>query len=242
MIEPITRDSAFSIARVARELEHGRPEEIVAWVLRAYRGSVALACSFGGPTGIAAIDLVMRIDPSTPVYYLDTGLLFEQTLALVGRIRERYRIEPIAVGPRLSLVEQAALHGDALWERNPDLCCKLRKVEPQAQFLRGYDAWISGIRRDQTKVRSLVPVIAWDDKFGLIKASPFARWSEEMVWRYVRARGLPYNELHDRQYPSVGCIPCTRSISPGEGQRAGRWAGSGKVECGLHVPNEASAR
>ena len=243
MIDQVVRESAFTIARVARELEHAPPEDILAWALRAYSGSTALACSFGGPTGIVAIDMAMRIDPSTPVYYLHTGLLFEETRTLIDRIRERYAIEPIAVRPRLSLAEQAELYGDALWERNPDLCCKLRKVEPQERFLESYDAWISGIRRDQTNERSLTPVIAWDDKFGLIKVSPFARWTEEMVWRYVRARDLPYNELHDRQYPSIGCIPCTRSIHPGEALRDGRWAGSGKVECGLHVTlNSGSAR
>jgi phosphoadenosine phosphosulfate reductase len=243
MIDPIVRQSAFTTARVARELEHAPPEEILAWALQAYRGRTALACSFGGPTGIVAIDMVMHIDPSTPVYYLDTGLLFEETRTLINRIRERYVIEPIAVRPRLSPAEQAELYGDALWERNPDLCCKLRKVEPQERFLEGFDAWISGIRRDQTKDRSLVPVVTWDGTFGLIKVSPFARWTEEMVWRYVRARDLPYNELHDRQYPSIGCIPCTRSIRRGEGMRDGRWAGSVKVECGLHVSlNSGSAR
>ncbi len=162
-------------------------------------------------------------------------MLFEETLALVARIRERYAIEPIAVQPRLSLTGQADLYDEALWTRNPDLCCKLRKLEPQGAFLQHYDAWISGIRRDQTKARSLVPVVTWDDQFELVKVSPFARWTEEMVWRYVRARDLPYNELHDRQFPSVGCTPCTRSIRPGEGLHAGRWAGSEKIECGLHV-------
>jgi phosphoadenosine phosphosulfate reductase len=235
VIDPITCVSAFTIARVARELEHAPAEEILAWALEAYADNVALACSFGGPTGIVAIDMAMRIDRFTPVYYLDTGLLFAETHGLVESIRQRYGIEPVAIQPHLSLAAQVDRYGEALWTRNPDLCCKLRKIYPQQGFLRKYDAWISGIRRDQTKARSLVPVVTWDDQFGLIKVSPFARWTEEMVWEYVRAHNLPYNELHDRGYPSVGCIPCTRAIRSGEGMRDGRWAGSGKVECGLHT-------
>jgi phosphoadenosine phosphosulfate reductase len=220
---------------ISRDLERASAEEILTWALDTYRGRVALACSFGGPTGIVAIDMVMRIDPTTPVYYLDTGLLFEQTHALVARIRKRYAIEPIPVRAALSLDDQRDRYGDALWATDPDRCCDLRKISPQREFLRDYAAWISGVRHDQTVARQQIPVVGWDEQFALIKISPFASWSEAMVWQYVREHELAYNDLHDRNYPSVGCIPCTRAVRAGEGPRDGRWPGSGKVECGLHI-------
>lgn len=221
-----------------RDLEHATAEAILAWALETFRKRITLACSFGGPTGIVAIDMVMRIDRTTPVYYLDTGLLFAQTHALVEHVRKRYAIDPIAIEPVLSVGEQNARYGDALWSSDPDLCCDLRKVGPQRAFLGAYDAWISGIRRDQTAERSDISVVAWDSQFQLVKVSPFARWDEAMVWQYVREHDLPYNELHDNGYPSIGCIPCTRATLPGEGLRAGRWAGTGKIECGLHLRRE----
>jgi phosphoadenosine phosphosulfate reductase len=219
---------------ISRDLECASAEEILKWSLDTYRGRVALACSFGGPTGIVAIDMVVRIDPTTPVYYLDTDLLFEATHRLVGQIRARYGIEPIPVEASLSLDEQRERYGDALWAVDPDLCCRLRKVEPQRAFLRNYDAWISGVRRDQTAARQAISVVDWDEQFALTKISPFARWNETMVWRYIREHDLPYNELHDQSYPSVGCIPCTRAIRAGESLRDGRWPGTAKLECGLH--------
>ncbi|HZZ00090.1 MAG TPA: phosphoadenylyl-sulfate reductase [Candidatus Baltobacteraceae bacterium] len=220
---------------VARKLENASPQEIVAWSLDTHRGKIALACSFGGPTGIAALDMVMALEPATPIYFIDTGLLFWQTHQLIERISRHYGIAPIAVRPQLSLDEQRELYGDELWKRNPDLCCALRKVEPQRLFLRGFDAWISGVRRDQTPDRSALPVVTWDERHEVVKVSPFAVWSEQRVWQYVRDRNLPYNELHDASYPSIGCVPCTRAVAPGEGLREGRWPGSAKLECGLHV-------
>lgn len=219
----------------AAGLESAHPRDVIGWALEVYRGRISLACSFGGPTGMVALDMAMAIDRALPVYFLDTGLLFSQTHDLVDRVRERYGIEPIAVKTRLSVGAQERLYGDKLWRRNPDLCCALRKIEPQRVFLREYEAWISGIRRDQTAERSTVPVVGWDATFRLVKVSPFAHWTEEMVWTYVREHDLPYNELHDEGFPSVGCVPCTRAIVPGEDLRAGRWPGSGKTECGLHV-------
>jgi phosphoadenosine phosphosulfate reductase len=226
---------ALAIEHAARAFESAPPEEILTWALDSYPARIVLACSFGGPSGMVTLDMTMRIAPGTPVYYLDTSLLFPETHALVGIAAERYGITPIAVRAELNLEQQSRLHGEALWERDPDRCCGLRKVAPQRAFLQNYDAWISSIRRDQTGARRDTPVVQWDDRFGLVKINPLATWDERMVWTYINAHGLPYNDLHDRNYPSLGCIPCTRAIRDGEDLRAGRWSGRAKAECGLHA-------
>ncbi len=211
-------------------------ERILHSALRRHRGRIALACSFGGPTGMVLLDLVMRHDRDVPVYYLDTGLLFPETYALVARVGERYGIEPVAVRPELSVDEQAERLGEALWTRDPDACCALRKVEPQRAYLAAYDAWLTGLRRDQSPGREDVPFVARDPASErLEKIAPLADWSEADVWSYVLAHEVPYNALNDRGYPSVGCTHCTRAVARGEDVRAGRWPGLAKVECGLHV-------
>jgi phosphoadenosine phosphosulfate reductase len=129
---------------------------------------------------------------------------------------------------------QAELHGDALWAKDPDLCCQLRKVEPLTRVLRSFDAWITGIRRDQAPSRASAGVIEWDQKFGLVKVNPLARWSWADVWTYLRIHEVPYNPLHDQNYPSIGCTHCTAPVSSGEDLRAGRWKNFAKTECGLH--------
>ena len=225
------------LARLAGELEGRAPEDILAWALRTYRRRITLACSFGGPSGMVLLDMVMRLDRRVPVFYLDTDLLFPETYALVEEVSRRYNIAPIAVRPGLSVGTQAARHGEALWARDPDRCCELRKVTPQREALARYDAWITGLRRDQSATRRATPVAQWDEKFGLAKINPLAAWSERDVWRYLAEHGVPYNRLHASGYPSIGCIHCTRPLADGEEDlRAGRWSGFEKTECGLHTP------
>lgn len=226
--------AASALAEMAEKFEGAAPQEILAWAIARYQPRIVLSCSFGGPTAIVALDIVMSIAPATPVYYLDTDLLFPETHALIARVAERYGISPIKVTPELSLAEQAREHGDRLWERSPDDCCALRKVAPQERFLSSHDAWITGLRRDQAPTRMRTPVVQWDERFGLAKVNPLAAWDERMVWAYVRAHDLPYNELHDRGYPTLGCTMCTAAVKDGEPPRAGRWNGFAKVECGLH--------
>jgi phosphoadenosine phosphosulfate reductase len=132
--------------------------------------------------------------------------------------------------------QQSEKYGDALWSRDPDACCAIRKVEPNERALAGKRAWISGIRRDQTKQRAGMDIVEWDEKFGLVKINPLANWTESQVWKYILDNGVPYNELHDRNYPSIGCTHCTTAVVPGEDPRSGRWQGFDKTECGLHVP------
>lgn len=210
------------------------PQTILTWAARAFAGRLALACSFGGASGLVLLDMLVHIDRRVPVYYLDTGLLFEETYEHVARVAKHYGIEPVRVRPALTLPAQAALHGERLWERNPDRCCALRKVEPQREFLRGYAAWISGIRRADSATRKETSVVAWDDTFGLLKINPLATWSDDQVWAYIHAHGVPYNPLHDRGYRSIGCVTCTVTAAGGEDARAGRWKGFAKTECGLH--------
>lgn len=186
------------------------------------------------------LDLITLLDRSVPVYYLDTDLLFEETYALVERVKARYGVRPVAVRPELSVAEQALRYGEALWEREPDRCCALRKVEPQDAYLAGYDAWITGVRHDQAATREAIAFVEADPRRArLERIAPLADWTEGDVWSYVLAHDVPYNALNDRGYPSVGCTHCTRAIAPGEDARAGRWSGFDKVECGLHVPAPA---
>ena len=216
-------------------------ERVLYDAFAAYRGRIVLACSFGGPSGMALLDLTLQLERSVPVYYLDTGLLFPDTYALIERVRARYGIDPIAVAPELDVAAQAERFGDALWARDPDACCNIRKVEPQRAFLAGYDAWITGVRREQSTTRYEIPFVGRDEANpDLAKVAPLADWSEREVWSYITAHDVPYNPLNDRGYPSLGCTHCTRAVAPGEGPRAGRWPGFAKTECGLHTPDRPS--
>ncbi len=214
----------------------GRPaEELIAWAAAEYRPRVAVSCSFGGPTGMVLLDLAVRADPSIAVIYVDTGFLFPETLATAAKVRERYGIEPLPFLPELSPRAQARVHGPALWERDPDACCELRKVQPMRVALAGYSAYLTGLRRDQASTRQETPLIQWDAKFGLVKLNPLATWTERDIWAYIVANDLPYNPLHDQGYPSIGCTNCTRPVAAGDDPRSGRWSGADKVECGLHT-------
>ncbi len=180
--------------------------------------------------------MAMRVAPKLPIYYLDTGLLFPETLDFVKRVEERYGISAIAVRPELTVVEQAERHGEALWQRDPDACCALRKVQPQRAFLKNYDAWITGLHQTSLATRSNLQRVSWDASANVVKVSPLALWSDADLERYVRENDLPANPLHAAGFTSIGCMPCTRRVEPGEDPRAGRWSGFAKTECGLHLP------
>jgi len=176
-----------------------------------------------------------------PIYFIDTGLLFPETYALVERVRERYGVDPLPVRSEVTLEAQAADNGEALWDRDPDRCCAIRKVGPQRAFLAGYGAWITGLRREQTAERAGARAVEWDERSGgLAKISPLVDWTDADVWKYVVEHDVPYNSLHDTGYPSIGCAPCTRAVRDGEDPRAGRWASFEKTECGLHFKTTAA--
>jgi phosphoadenosine phosphosulfate reductase len=234
----LVRCEEESLQREAIKLESAHPREIIRWgVERFGANAVALACSFGYED-VALVDMAMNVHRDVDVFYLDTGLLFEETLEVGRKLSRRYGKEWIRVIPQHTLEEQERLHGEELWKRDSDRCCTLRKVEPLRRFLKGYKAWITGIRREQSPTRANCQVVEWDPIFGLVKINPLAHWNSRQVWRYIRERNLPYNPLHDRNYPSIGCRPCTRPVKPGEDLRAGRWAHSEKTECGLHGGRE----
>lgn len=240
-IQDVTEIDPAELQRIGRAFEEGAPQEILRWGIRTFQGGITLACSFGAEDVVLA-DMVARIDPTVPLFYLDTDYLFPETLEVRDRVAARYGLNVVAVKPLLPLGEQAAQHGADLFARQPDLCCKIRKVEPLRRHLGGFQAWIAGIRRDQAPTRANAGLVEWDNGFNLVKLNPLARWTWDDVWAYIRAHEVPYNALHDRNYPSIGCQPCTRQVQPGEDMRAGRWANFAKKECGLHGETGAGAQ
>ena len=211
------------------DVEGMSAEQVLGFVLGEFPGRVSLACSFQKEESVL-LDLLFALEPKARVFALDTHVLFPETYEVWRAVEQRYgtRVE-VFEGP--SLGRQAAVHGDALWERKPDLCCSIRKVEPLNRALAGLDCWITGLRRDQSPSRADAPKVGWDEAHELWKANPLADWTDEQCWAYVRERDLPVNPLHERGYASIGCTHCT---APGV-SREGRWAGLDKVECGLHT-------
>jgi len=225
-------DAAFRESDQLR-LEAADAVDVLAWAAARFAPRLAFAFGFG-PEGCVLLDLIGRHRLDVDVFTLDTGLLFPETQALWRRLERRYGLVIRSVQPELSVDAQARALGDRLWEREPDRCCHLRKVQPLARALRGHDAWISAIRRDQTPARASARVLDHDPVHGLVKINPLAGWTRARVWDHLTTHDVPVSTLHARGYPSVGCIPCTSAVAPGEDERAGRWRGQGKTECGLH--------
>jgi phosphoadenosine phosphosulfate reductase len=214
---------------VAPDLERSSAQEVLEYMVEQYHPRLYVACSFQKEASVI-MDMLLKIEPGARFFTLDTGVLFPETYDTWKRLEDRYGVN-VEVHQGMTLARQAELHGDELWNREPDACCSIRKVEPLKEALSQVDAWISGLRRDQSPSRRATEKLHWDKKHGLWKANPLADWSEKDVWRYISENDVPYNDLHDRGYASVGCTHCTL---PGAG-RAGRWAGTDKIECGLHA-------
>lgn len=215
------------------------PRDILQWGLETFSPDVAMATGFG-PSGIVLAHYLAGLNPKTTIFYLETDLLFPETYALRDALAERLGITFIPVHAGVSLERQAEEQGPALWARNPDRCCFIRKVLPLRRFLADKSAWITGLRRDQAPSRANTGIVEWDAANGLVKLNPLAAWTKGEVWRYIHVHDLPYNRLHDEGYPSIGCMPCTRPVASGEGVRAGRWAGFVKTECGIHLQPKAA--
>ncbi|MNW50153.1 phosphoadenylyl-sulfate reductase [Paenibacillus sp. FSL R7-0216] len=220
------------IAAKADEFESSTPQEIIAWAVETFP-NITFACSFGAED-VVLVDMLQQISPSTDIFYLDTDFHFKETYETRDAIAAKYGLEFVRVSPKLTPEEQAAQYGEELWKSDPNACCNVRKVEPLTRVLGRYEAWITGIRRDQAPTRANAKKIEYDAKFGLVKFNPIAHWTSDDVWNYIREHELIYNPLHDRNYPSIGCEYCTRQVMPGEDPRAGRWSGTEKTECGLH--------
>jgi phosphoadenosine phosphosulfate reductase len=218
---------------VAAELEPRSAGDAMEWAFRTFGAdSLYIACSFQ-KTSSVVIDIATKIAPDARFFYLDTDVLFDETYDTRDRFEDHYGIE-FERYHNVSLGEQARLYGDELWKRDPDSCCGIRKVEPMREALSQVDAWVSGIRREDSQHRANAPKFSWDKRFGLWKLNPIADWSEKDVWNYIREHRVPYNPLHDRSYPSIGCTHCTAPVEPGQDARAGRWAGASKTECGIN--------
>ncbi len=217
------------------QFETAYPQDVLRWAAETYGDNLAVVTSFQ-PTGIVTLHMLSEVAPETTVLTLDTGLLFPETYTLMDDLEARLNLRLIRVKPALTVTQQAEAHGAELWSHNPDLCCNIRKTVPLNETLVGYDAWVTGLRRDQSAGRKTTPIISWDAKNQKVKLSPLATWTEEMIWTYIHAYELPYNELHDRNYPTIGCYPCTQPVAPdAQDKRAGRWVGHGKTECGIHI-------
>jgi len=225
----------IEIEELADRLETRTAAEILAWAADRYQAGLTFATGFGAE-GCVIIDLIGRQGLPIDVFTLDTGLLFPETYELWRRLEARYGLTIRAVRSALSVEAQAEHHGPRLWERYPDRCCEMRKVLPLRAQLERFEAWVTAIRREQTPHRADARVVEWDAKFGLLKVNPLVRWTRRDVWRHLLDHDVPYNPLHDRGYPSIGCWPCTSAVRPGEDERAGRWRGHAKTECGLHGP------
>ena len=221
------------IERLGIEFEKKSPEEIIGWALAEYGSRISFASSFGAED-VALIDMIAKIKQGVRVFTLETGYLFTETHDVIRRIKEKYNIKLETYAPSLSVEEFERQYGK-LYETDPDKCCAIRKIEPLNRAIAyNLDAWITGIRRDQSPTRANTKKVEVDKKFNLVKFNPIADWTSEDVWAYIKKNNVPYNILHDRNYPSIGCAPCTKAIKSGEDPRAGRWAGKEKTECGLH--------
>jgi phosphoadenosine phosphosulfate reductase len=229
--------SSFSpeqIAAANRQLTGKSPQEILRWAVEQFHPRLTMATAFGAE-GCCLIHMIAEIEPATRLFNLETGYQFPETLELRERIKARYGIEVEYIYPELSVEDYEKEHGGPLYKSYSDQCCHDRKILPLRRALVGYEAWISAIRGDQTAHRAKADVVMWDAKFNLVKISPLLAWTKSEVWSFILDREVPYNPLHDQSYPSIGCWPCTRPVGAGEDERAGRWSGSLKKECGLHV-------
>jgi phosphoadenosine phosphosulfate reductase len=226
--------SADQIAAVNRLLERATPQRVLRWAVAEFHPRLTMATAFGAE-GCCLIHMLAEIEPGVRVFNLETGYQFPETLQLRERIKERYGIEVELVRPELTVAQYEAKHGGPLYRRRPDRCCHDRKIVPLRRALAGYDAWVSAIRRDQTAERALAGVVQWDPRFNLVKINPLLTWTRRDVWEFIVAHDVPYNPLHDQGFPSIGCRPCTRAVAEDADERAGRWAGTGKKECGLNV-------
>jgi phosphoadenosine phosphosulfate reductase len=231
MAELPTRDQ---LVLLAENFEHSYPHEVIAWAAHTYEDGLVMATGFG-PEGIVILHVLSQVAPETTVFYLDTDLFFPETYQLRDDLQRRLRMTFTRVATALSVREQGELHGPDLWAHDPNQCCRLRKVLPLREFLMDKQAWITGIRREQTGHRAEAKPIEWDAGNGLVKVNPLINWSADQVWTYIHLFDLPYNVLHTRGYPSIGCAPCTRPVSEGADPRSGRWVGFKKVECGIHL-------
>jgi phosphoadenosine phosphosulfate reductase len=228
-----TPELLAELATFSQQLETATPQEILQWTVDRYAPRFTMATAFG-PEGMTLIHMLAEIAPETPIFNLETGYQFPETLELRDRVAERYGIEVELKRPELTVEQYEAANGGPVYRSRPDKCCFDRKIKLLYDAVEGKTAWASAIRRDQSPDRAQAPIVGWDKKFKLVKVSPLANWTKKDVWKLITDHDIPYNPLHDQGYTSIGCQPCTRAVLFGEDERAGRWSGFAKTECGLH--------
>ncbi|MBN6187880.1 phosphoadenylyl-sulfate reductase [Aneurinibacillus sp. BA2021] len=219
---------------ITEQLENKDALDVLKWAYGEFGDGLVYACSFGAE-GMVLLDLITRVRPDAHVVFLDTHAHFTETYELIERVKARYPMLRIELKePEITLEEQAQQYGAELWKSNPDQCCKIRKLAPLEEVLGNARAWLSGLRREQSPTRAHVEFVNKDKRFHSIKVCPLIHWTWDDVWNYIKLYDLPYNELHDKGYPSIGCEYCTAPVEGDGDSRAGRWTGTGKTECGLH--------
>jgi phosphoadenosine phosphosulfate reductase len=229
----LDEDLKTEISRESERLEPAEPTEILQWATKRFAPRFTMATAFG-PEGMVLIHILAEVAPQTPIFNLDTGYQFQETLELREEVKRRYGIEVELKRAAESVEDYERRNGGPLYRTNPDQCCFDRKLKVLEQAVVGMHAWASAIRRDQSPDRAKAPIVGWDKKFSLVKVSPLANWTKKQVWAFITKHNIPYNPLHDQGYTSIGCWPCTRAVMLGEDERAGRWSGFAKTECGLH--------
>jgi len=223
------------LSLTTEQIEGLSAEELVRWSHAEFGDALCLSCSWQKQSSVL-VHMVAELGLDVDIVELDTHLFFRETYDTRERLIARYGLT-LTRPEVMTVAEQHAREGPNLWENDPDRCCHIRKVEPLIETLRPYGAWISGIRREQSPSRAGTPKVVWSERYEVYKIHPLADWSDKLVWRYIVDNDIPYNPLHDAGYRSIGCIPCTRPTAPDEEERAGRWAGSDKLECGIHLDN-----
>ena len=219
------------VSHVGAELELAPAEDIIEWAVATFG---ARFCVTSSMADAVLTHLASQVAPGIDVVFLDTGYHFAETIGTRDAVAATLPVNLLTVTPAQTVAEQDAAYGPDLYRRDPDLCCALRKVAPLQDALAGYDAWATGLRRAETHNRVIAPVVGWDEKRQKVKVSPLARWSDDEVARYVQEHGVLVNPLQYDGYPSIGCWPCTQRVAPGQDPRSGRWAGTGKTECGIN--------
>lgn len=232
MNPPVAVPTEIDADEVAARLEERNAAEAIAWMFETFGERHYIACSFQKTSAVTA-HLATQVNSDARFFYLDTDVLFPETYETRDRLAEALGVE-FDRFHNLTLEEQAEKHGDELWNRDPDACCGLRKVEPMRRALSSVDCWLAGVRREDSASRANTPKFTWDKRFDLWKLNPIADWTERDVWNYIREHKLPYNPLHDHGYPSIGCTHCTKPVGPGGSPRDGRWVGLAKTECGIN--------
>jgi phosphoadenosine phosphosulfate reductase len=227
-----TEELKAIVSHVGAELELAPAEDIIEWAVATFGSRFCVTSSMADAV---LSHLASRVAPGIDVLFLDTGYHFAETIGTRDAVEATLPVNVVTLTPRQTVAEQDATYGKDLFARDPDLCCKLRKVEPLERGLAAYDAWATGLRRAETHDRVITPVVGWDEAKQKVKVSPLARWSDDDVARYVDEHGVLINPLQYDGYPSIGCWPCTRRVAAGEDPRSGRWAGTAKTECGIHA-------